>query len=60
MQLCQYLGIFNLVIADSGAAEFGAVGAGFEGFADIFYQGTDVGAAADVADAFEVGVFVAY
>lgn len=59
--LCQSFGRIDLVSSvgtDSCAAKFDAVGAGVNSFADIFYQSTDIGAAADIADGFYVGVFV--
>ncbi len=48
-------GVFNAVAANLSAAEGGEVAASAEGFADVFAESADVGAAGDLAADSEVG-----
>ena len=56
--VCHIQSILELKLADAGTAEGGHVGAGAELFAYVFYQGADVGAAADVGGKVYVWILV--
>ena len=58
-EICEILGVFDVVIGNLEATQSSKVGASAEFFADVFGESTDVGAGANMATNFELWVVVA-